>query len=463
MSLCGGGHIEAETAIGSGLPSVLVHTGGCASCGGGSGLGVIGGSQLGQGHRSSSGATGTSTGENAGCGSGGILGCLVAVVVSQSGNSGLCSQDGVTDRAMCACGQAGGSTGCGNSGVSYGGVSLCGGGHIEAEATVGSGLPSVLVHTGGCASCGGGSGLGVIGGSQLGQSHRSSSGALGTSTRQGTRCRSRGILSSLVGIRVSGCGNGFCLSLSTIRASEGLNPCSGAGSSRGHCSGIPCMIYSIFVLTPIAVTGMLCRACRSVGKDMICLIYKAAFGTASGMLCGRQLAETIPVSLSLIGITADTISLMLVVISEGRVGELVCFRFAITTGTACSMICSVYLCIGISMSGCGISRGNGSIGCDIGQCLVPAFEGVVIGSIIRLGRGSTCVACRFSLVNKLSCKSITGSILKGNGVCRGGQFFVRSNKCIVVSDDGLGVRGRSEAGNMEDHTVDFLQCPYSVR
>jgi hypothetical protein len=106
----------------------------------GSGLGVVRGIQLGQGHGSRSGATGASTCQHTCCGGSGVGSSLVArVVMSQLVN-----------------------------------------GHIKAKCTVGSGLPSILIRTVG-GTGGGGGGLGVVRGIQLGESHGSRAGATGAS------------------------------------------------------------------------------------------------------------------------------------------------------------------------------------------------------------------------------------------------------------------------------------------
>ena len=77
----GSSHIEAEVAVGGGLPSILIHAGCGTGSGGGRSLGIVCGGQLGQCHCGSLGALGASTGQGTGCGCGGILCRLVNKIV----------------------------------------------------------------------------------------------------------------------------------------------------------------------------------------------------------------------------------------------------------------------------------------------------------------------------------------------------------------------------------------------
>ena len=90
------------------------------------------------------------------------------VIMTQSGNSFLRSENCVTDGAVSTFGQARCGT-CGSHGDIYDlGMALRLGSDVEIEATVSGSLPSVLIGTrSGTGRCLG-SGLSVIRGSQLG-------------------------------------------------------------------------------------------------------------------------------------------------------------------------------------------------------------------------------------------------------------------------------------------------------
>ena len=104
---------------------------------------------------------------------------------------------------------------------------LCG----KGKGTVGGGLPLIAVSTR-CGTGGGlGDGLGVIRSIQLLQGHCSSAGALGTGSRQGTRCRGGGILGRLVAVAVA-------LVLAVAAGTGSLmvgSVCLGIGVSMGRC------------------------------------------------------------------------------------------------------------------------------------------------------------------------------------------------------------------------------------
>ena len=124
---------------------------------------------------------------------------------------------------------------------------------------------------------------------------------------------------------MTGSGNGFCLGCRAITTGKQLGAGGSTGSDSGYASAIPCVVYSIFVLTPITVTGMLGSACRSVGKDVILLIDKFTPAASSSVLVCRILAERIGVTLCLICISTNAITPVLVVVAEGRVSKAVVY------------------------------------------------------------------------------------------------------------------------------------------
>ena len=77
MSQLVNGHIKAKCTVGGGLPSILIRTV-CRTGSGSGGLGIVCSIQLGQSHCGGLRALGTSSGQDTGCRSGRIGGCLIA-------------------------------------------------------------------------------------------------------------------------------------------------------------------------------------------------------------------------------------------------------------------------------------------------------------------------------------------------------------------------------------------------
>ena len=96
------------------------------------------------------------------------------------------------------------------------------------------------------------------------------------------------------------------------------------------------------------------------------------------------------------------------------------FVLGIATGAGVLVVGGIYLGIGPSMSRCGKGCGDGGVGSDIGQSLVPTLIGVVICCITVLSGGGAGVRGGFALVDQLGCQGLAVAILKGDGVCRGG-------------------------------------------
>ena len=282
MTGCLGGDIEVEATVSRGLPSVLVCTGsGTGRCLG-SGLGVIRGIELRQGHGGGSATYRASAGKGARCGCGGFLSRFVGVAVTGSGDGGLGDENCVTDRAVLTFGK----TGCGASGSNRRiydlGMALCLGSDVETEATVGGGLPSVLIGTGCGTGRSLGSGLGVIRCSQLGQSHGGSSATLGASAGKGARCGCGGFLGRFVGVAV-----GFRFAIAAGAGVlvfgciyGGICPCMSCGRiGRGNggvgCDVGQCLIPSLESIVIVSVTFL--RRCRT------------GIGDASALGCGGSL------------------------------------------------------------------------------------------------------------------------------------------------------------------------------